>query len=588
MFSFRQKILISHLLVFLIFIALMFPFASHIVKEIVERVMEDRATEVIAKIQTATTDEALIRRLKETKSLIFFRVSVISDQKKLLYDSHTKRVLGPRFSQEFIVDHPEVLEAFKNGIGYSEEYSALLGQRFYYLAKSFTFHGKTYVLRTAVPYKYVVDLSHQFEMGFLGLSTFALLLFSLMTWFVVYHLTRPIQQIINAVKPYQEGMLTTIPEINIHALDRNDEFNKLAQTLNSMSAKIQSHIDSLTHERKEKEAILESLIEGVIAVDENIIVTFSNSMALKLFNVSPEALIDKSFAVINQEKCYNLLASCQEEQQVLTDTLVLTTHESKLYLDIVAAPKKEKSGAILVLQDKSIQYKMLKMRTDFIANASHELKTPVTIIRGFAETLHDNPDLPDDVVIQITGKIVKNCKRMTILIKDLLTLSDIENIPESRLIECDLYELINNCCSNLLDAFPEAKITIQKHDDADMLMTADASLMEMAITNIIENAAKYSNSHAEITITLEKKEGWIKVDISDKGIGIPSHDLEHIFERFYSANKAHSQKLGGSGLGLSIVENVIHKHFGTIKVASKVGQGTTFTILLPALQDDGR
>ena len=169
MFSFKQKIFISYVVVFFVFMALMFPFASHTVKNIVNTAMKDRAVELIDKIKTASTDEALVRRVKELKTLSFFRMSVINDKLEVLYDSHTKRVLGPRFSQEYVVDHPEVLDAIQKGIGYSDGYSELLGQNFLYIALAFDFHGKTYVLRTAFPYKYVVDLSHQFEIGFLEL-----------------------------------------------------------------------------------------------------------------------------------------------------------------------------------------------------------------------------------------------------------------------------------------------------------------------------------------------------------------------------------------------------------------------------------
>lgn len=588
MFSFRQKILISHLAVFFVFIALMFPFASELVKQIIEGVMEDRAAEVIAKVQGAPDDAALVERLKETKSLVFFRVSIVNNDKQLLYDSHTKRILGQSFSPDHVVDYPEVLEAFKNGIGYHEGYSAILDQRFFYLAKAFDFQGKTYVLRTALPYQYVEDLSRQFEMGFLGLSTIALLLFSLMTWFIIYHLTSPIQQIITAVKPYQEGVVAAIPAISLKTHNQADDIGKLADTLNSMSTKIQRHINTLTYERNEKKIILDSLVEGVVATDTDMAVTFANNMALVLLNMSSEELIGNTFSAAHHSKCRQLLADCQQERKVLTDTLVVKNGDDTVYLDVAASPKKDGTGAILVLQDKSFQYKllemrnkMLEMRKDFIANASHELKTPVTIIRGFAETLHDNPDLPEETVLVITDKIVKNCKRMTTLIKDLLTLSDIENIPESRLIECDLYELIENCCSILRDAFPSIEISLQKINNVDMLITADRNLMEMAMINLIENAAKYSNPPAQITITLEHLEHSVTVIINDRGIGIPAHDLEHIFERFYSANKAHSQKLGGSGLGLSIVENIISKHFGKISVTSIVGVGTSFTIVLP-------
>lgn len=583
MLSFRQKIFISYVIVFLIFLAFMFPFASHTVHSLVSKVMADRASEIIVKIKEASNDEALIRLLKEQKPLLFFRVSVITDQRKVLYDSHTKRVLGPRFSQEYVVNHPEVLEAFDKGVGYNEEYSQLLGQKFVYIAKVFDFHGKPYILRTAFPYKNVVELIQEFELGFLGLSTAVLLLFSLMTWFIINHLTSPIQQIITAVKPYQEGAQTTIPAISVKSLNRSDEFGKLASTLNSLSGKIQKQINTLTHERNEKEAVLESLIEGVIALDPNMVVTFANNIALNFLNMKADELIGHSFAVTQLHKCYTILAACQAEKKIMTDTLIIKNENIKVYLDIVAAPKKDNTGAILVLQDKSIQYKMLEMRKDFIANASHELKTPITIIRGFAETLHDNPGLGPQLTEEITGKIVRNCQRMTTLVKDLLTLSDIENIPESRLIECDLYEIIDNCCYMLRDAFPDASIKLVNLYKGDIHITGDPSLLDMAFKNLIENAAKYSTPPADITVTMDVIGDKIKVQIADKGIGIPPADLEHIFERFYTVNKAYSLKMGGSGLGLSIVENIITKHFGKITVASKVGEGTTFTITFPTI-----
>jgi len=583
MLSFRQKIFISYLIGFLLFTSLTFPLVTHMVRTIAAKAMEDRADELIAKIQTAPNNDALIRRLKEQKSLIFFRVSVITSDRKVLYDSHTKRLLGPRFSQEYVVDHPEVQEAFQNGIGYYEDYSELLEQKFSYLAKAFDFHGKTYVIRTAFPYKYFNDLANDCEIAFLGLTTAILLLFSIMTWFIINHFTKPIQQIISAVAPYQEGEQTTIPEIHLKSTNSSDEFGKLAMTLNSLSAKIQKHIDNLTSERNEKEAILESLVEGVIAIDNEMQVTYANTMAIKLLNTHSETLIGHPFNDIQQPQGYALLIECQKEKKALTDTLTITQAEGrKTYLDIVAAPKGPSGGAILVLQDKSTHYKLLEMRKDFIANASHELKTPITIIRGFAETLHDNPDLPIETRIEVTRKIVRNCQRMTSLIKDLLTLSDVENIPLSRLIECDLYEIIKTCSNTLHDIYPEAKIIIHKAPNEQMELIADPSLMELAMMNIMENAAKYSNAPAHIDITMQKIDNSkIKIIITDQGIGIPTQDLEHIFERFYTVDKAHSQKMGGSGLGLSIVQTIIHKHFGQISVQSQTGKGTSFTIILP-------
>src|SRR6202035_1085831 len=146
---------------------------------------------------------------------------------------------------------------------------------------------------------------------------------------------------------------------------------------------------------------------------------------------------------------HTLLLNCQIRNQALNDTLQVKRDSQKMYLDIVAAPKRENSGAILVLQDKSSHYKLLEMRKHFIANASHELKTPITIIRGFAETLYDNPELPHTTIHEVTAKIVKNCHRMAKIIKDLLTLADIENLPSFRFSNYPLVQLANSCKANL-------------------------------------------------------------------------------------------------------------------------------------------
>lgn len=579
--SFKQKILLSYFSIIFVFMLGMFFFSSYTVKSLVNKAICERVTELIEKIHDAPNEEALTQKLKDQKYLIFFRISLISYDKRLLYDSYVKRFLGKKFDTTYKVDHPEVNEAFEKGVGFYEGDSKLLGQRFVYMARAFDFHGKTYVLRTAFPYKFVSELTHDFEIGFLGLAVAVFLLFSFMTWLIINHLTRPIQQIISAIKPYQEGLESTPPIIKIKSLSSSEEFTNLASTLNSLSIKVRNQINSLIHERNEKGAILESLMEGVIAVDENMHVMYANHTALKFLGLKEEDLIGHDFRDTKQISCYGLLSACQKENKVLTDELQIKRGGTKMSLDIVAAPTKANHGAILVLQDKTAHYKILEMRKDFIANASHELKTPVTIVRGFAEALHDNPDLPIEVRQEIAMKIVKNSKRMSILIKDLLALSDIENIPESRLLDCDLPHLIEDCCQSIRDLFPDAEISINNliNEVEEVHIIADPQLLELAFINLLENAAKYSDGPAKINVSLTKEGAFVKVAISDNGIGISKEELEHIFERFYRVNK--SQKTSGSGLGLSIVETIIEKHFGTISVESEPGLGSTFIVKLP-------
>lgn len=580
MLSFKQKILFSYLLIFIVFLSLIFPITAKWIHQIVIRALNEQATNIVNLIQTAPDNSTIIHRLKDVKGQSFFRVSIITNERKVLYDSHTKRMLGPAFSEEHAVIHPEVLQAFEDRIGYHEEYSNLLGQKFAYFAKAFNFHGKTYVVRTAFPYQYVSELREDFEMGFIVLATGILLLFSLMSWFIIQYLSKPIDQIIQAVRPYQEGLQSNLPVVDASRFNPRDDFGKLAYTLNSLSLKIQNHINTLTKERNEKEAILESLIEGVIAVDANMLMTYTNQIALRFLNVDKESLIGKPFNILNQDKCRDLLIQCQHAGEALTENIIVQREGRKVYFDVVAAPTKENNGAILVLQDKSAHYKLMEMRKDFVANASHELKTPITIIRGFAETLHDNPTLPQDIMIDVTAKIVRNCQRMAALIKDLLVLSDVENIPSSYLSNTDIKRLVSRCVSMLLEVFPEAQINIDSPDQ-EVYLTVEPSLLELALMNLLENAAKYSPKPPYINVSIRQQHDFVKISVTDHGIGIPQDDQELVFERFYTVDKAHSQKMGGSGLGLSIVNTIVEKHSGTMSLVSEKGKGSTFTMTFP-------
>lgn len=586
MLSFRQKIFLIYVLVFLIFIAIMSPLSSVVVRWVVERAMENRAKEIIARIQTSPNNEEIIRRLKELKPLTFFRISVVTNEHKLLYDSHTKRLLGPNYSSNYVVNYPEVMKAFETGKGYNEEYSDLLAQKFAYTALSFNFHGKPYVIRTAFPYRYLREFINDFEVGFLILASGILILFSFMTWVIINRLTKPFQEVITAVSGYRENEKNPMPGLRSLAITLKDEdVGKLASTLVSLSDKLQNQIQTLKQERNEKEVLLESLVEGVIAIDSHNVITYANASALKFLGIKKSDLIGIHFKDLGHAKAYEHLINCQHEGQPIIDTLRHEIGNEIFFLDIVAVPKKDNTGAILVMLDKSDHYRILEMRKDFIANASHELKTPITIIRGFAETIHEHGDLERSLMKDITGKIVRNCDRMATVVRDLLALADIENIPSSRLQSFNLNHLIHHVIQTTRQVFKDAEIEVINHSEADIMLQADVDLIEMALMNLISNAAKYSHPPAKITITLSSDDKLVFIEVADHGIGIPVQDLPRIFERFYRVDKAHSRKVGGSGLGLSIVENIVKKHFGKISVESEVGKGTTFILQLPLLQN---
>jgi len=333
------------------------------------------------------------------------------------------------------------------------------------------------------------------EKGILFSILLVLGFFSFVTWAIINHFSKPIQEVILALTSHRKDQASPLKKLRAISLNTGGgDAGKLTTSLVSFSDRIQQRISATKKARTEKEELLESLVEGVI----------------------------------------------------------------------------------------SEHYHLLEMKKEFIANASHELKTPITIIRGFAETIYEHPDLDPELMHEITEKIVKNCDRMATLVRDLLALADIENIPSSRIQAFDLEELTRHVIQMVLQIFKHAEINIENKICEPLLLEADQDLIEMALTNLISNGVKYSTRPAKVLVTLSRKEETLFIEVIDEGIGIPHQDLPRIFERFYRVDKAHSRKLGGSGLGLSIVETIVKKHLGTISVASELGKGTTFTIQLPS------
>lgn len=577
--SFRQKVFLSYTLLLLVFLGLMFPSVTNSVQQIVYRSMNDCADELIRELMVAKTDEEMVEALKDKKSQLFYRIGILDSQRRLLYDSHTKRLLGPPFFPLQFVTHPEIEEALQNGTGYAEEYSHLLGQKLVYVAKRFDFHGQPYVIRLAFPFQYIQDLRDGFTLGFLFFGSLVLILFSALASIVLNHFSSPIRDIIKSIRNYKEGNLDTLPNISLKTAP-HDDFTHLAKTLNSLSQRVRFEIESVTRERNDKVAILESLSEGVIAVDQQYLVSYANRTALTLLELD-QNIVGKPLPPGLHPKYQQLLVQCCQKKALVVDEMEIRRANDRLYLNVVATPRDCGGGALLVLHDTSVHHRMLEMRKAFIANASHELKTPITVIRGFAETFHDNIDLPKETVQEVTSRIVDNCRRMTSIIKNLLTLADIENLPSFRVTPQSLVELIKNCCATVRSIWADADIVLNVEPNDPYEVEMDGSLMEMAITNLLDNAAKYSEGPAKIEVRLLKTPALVFIEVKDHGIGIPEPDLEHIFQRFYRVNKAHSTKLGGSGLGLSIVETIVNKHLGKIDVKSVLGQGSTFTISFP-------
>lgn len=330
---------------------------------------------------------------------------------------------------------------------------------------------------------------------------------------------------------------------------------------------------------EQSELIFKHLEDGVLIVNKEFLITDYNEAVLNLLGSQGKFIKGISFSQLPKSE---LTTKCKTVLHQAMETKAISSSDcewGKLHLELIAIPIARNEGTILLLRDYSSHVKIQEMGKDFIANASHELRTPITIIKGFAETLKDLPEISGAMLEDIMEKILRNCERMDQLVKNLLLLADIDYLPRSRLRPCDAATLMESCIDHVLAVYPQAHIQLLG-GDSDVNILADPDLFELAIMNLLQNGVKYSKDPAKIFVSLHEKDNKVEITIRDLGIGIPEKELDHIFDRFYTVDKAHSRKLGGAGLGLSIVKNIIDKHDGSISVDSSVGIGTTFTIAL--------
>jgi len=327
------------------------------------------------------------------------------------------------------------------------------------------------------------------------------------------------------------------------------------------------------------EPVLDRLSEGVCLIDTKRRIQFLNKGCAHFIGSPRDSVLGKKFSETNQPKCSALIEEAFLVKKPVMSVLKPTAEHNKA-IDIVAFYSKEFGQVVLLFQDRTNVHRATELARDFITNASHELKTPITIIRGFSETLHDHPELTREVIRQIIGKIVVNCRRMEALVKNLLALAALDDgIQDSRRQRCAVKEVAEQARTTIISFHPTAEITVEVPDD--LSMDGDRSLLVQAIMNLLDNAIKYSDAPAKIEVRGFEDDGKIAIEVQDHGHGIAKEKLDRIFERFYAVDKSLSNRMGGYGLGLSIVQRVVEQHHGKITLASEEGQGTTFTLHFP-------
>ncbi len=397
-------------------------------------------------------------------------------------------------------------------------------------------------------------------------------------YFIARNITTPISNLTKCAKKISEGEFDT----KIEAAKSNDEIGMLTESFRDMSGRLQKTISEVSTEKNKMEAVIQNMTDGVIAFSKSGKIIHINSTAKKMLNVDKieKYKFDKLFEELEADiKIGDLLylegnRSC--EREITRDGLTL-----KINFEVFDSEKNKTDGVLSVLHDVTKQQRLEMSRREFVANVSHELKTPLTTIKSHAETLLDVIG-ENKTAETFTNTILNETDRMTRLVKDLLLISSLEGKIVLNKTMFSLKDMINDVVSTMSLVANEKGHRLQFEAVAEIPeFYGDRDKLEQVLYNIISNSIKYTPNGGKITIKAGKLYGEFFVEVSDNGIGIPENDLERIFERFYRVDKARSRELGGTGLGLSISKGIIDAHGGTIKVSSEVGNGTKVIIFLP-------
>jgi two-component system phosphate regulon sensor histidine kinase PhoR len=364
------------------------------------------------------------------------------------------------------------------------------------------------------------------------------------------------------------------------------EIRELGDTLAAMAQAIRAHIGELTRERNQATAILESMAEGVIALDPQGRILLMNPSAGILLSVAVERAAGRSvFEVVRHQPVQALLRAVLERpERATSDVTLLQPQERRLRLHAVPCQACGPSGpcAVIVVQDIGESHRYEQLRKEFVANVSHELKSPLTSIRSLTETLLGGALADAENSRGFVRLIDEDAARLARLIEDLLALSQIESqaVPLA-LSVVPLRPLVESVLAGLRPAMTQRRVRLSLELPDGVAVRADPDRLRQVLVNLLDNAVKYNRDGGTITVGAAAHGVFLKVAVIDTGIGIPASDLPRIFERFYRVDKARSRELGGTGLGLAIVKHIVEAHGGRVAVASEPQLGSTFSFTLP-------
>lgn len=508
------------------------------------------------------------------------RITLISPNGSVLADSHEDYRKMENHS-----DRTEIFAALNNQKESSIRLSSTLGEQMLYIA--LPSGSKNVIVRAALSIDHIMNKVLSTFRNIIIFSIFILLIVVVISIYTAKLFTSIINSVKNISEFYAQG------DFSKKLIENGPrEVILLKKSINSMGEQLQEIVSKVSVQKNELQAMLNSMVDSVILLN--------NQMEIMEMNPAAEELLSLSFSECKKRNIKNIIPNTNiltlveksfSDKKYCEETVTFSL-EPIQYIQIHCTPiediQSSSKGVLLVMNNMTRMKQLENMRKDFVANVSHELKTPVTLINGYTETLLDGAKNDPEKLNQFLKVIDRHSIRINHIIDDLLILSNIEDKGTNiSLEEVALYDIIFSAYTSALNNAEKEGISMKIECNEQIKLLANPILLEQAILNLINNAIKYSGKGSIVSIVGTIEENHSKKDIiisvKDNGKGMDEKLLERIFERFYRINREQSKKMGGTGLGLSIVKHIALSHNGHVTVKSKPGQGSVFTITLPIL-----
>jgi two-component system phosphate regulon sensor histidine kinase PhoR len=471
---------------------------------------------------------------------------------------------------------PEVSAALGSGQGSSVRRSDTTGVHYVYAAQVVTSEEGRYVLRLAQPLAGLQALRRSLGWVLIAASVAALLAMSGLLWWLEWRVSKALPELVTGAEILEAGDFS-----HRVTLPTDPELARIGRFLNRIAEEAETRIEELETERRHLRAVVSSMGEGVLVTDSEGFVWLANSAFNEIFEIRGETSGRSPLELTRQTQLEDLIISTLVKGLGSTTEIELQGLPSR-HVALASTPLGEGLGAVVVARDITDLVRLTQVRRDFIANISHELKTPLAAIRGYTETLRDGAMDEPEASHRFLGRILQQCSRLQTLLEDLLTLSRLENL-EGQLEPqpVDLQRILDDCLETLAPKISERQIDLDVNVTPLPRQTGDPEALQRLFINLLENAIKYNRTGGRVAVELSPNAGEVVLQVNDTGIGIPATSIDRVFERFYRVDKGRSRDEGGTGLGLAIVKHVAQLHGGYVEVESHLGEGSSFRVHLP-------